>query len=50
LRGEDFCLVFVARLYGVDVGKCPYKPEWMKPSRAEEIKVAVMSAIGIASP
>ena len=42
-------LAFVARLYGVDVGKCPYKPEWMETSRAEEIKAAVMSAIGGAS-
>jgi hypothetical protein len=38
-------LAFVASLYGEDVGKCPYKPKWMKPSRAEEIKAAVMSAL-----
>ena len=42
-------LAFTAKLYGVDVGKCPYKPKWMKPSRAEEIKAAVMSAINAAN-
>ena len=38
-------LVFTAKLFGVDVRKCPYKPGWMDSSRAEEIKKAVMDAI-----
>ena len=38
-------LAFTAKLFGVDVGKCPYKPDWMEPSRAEEIKKAVMIAV-----
>ena len=37
-------LTFTATLYGVDVGKCPYRPKWMSPSRAEEMKSAVLSA------
>ena len=37
-------LTFTASLYGVDVGKCPYRPKWMSPSRAEEMKSAVLSA------
>ena len=43
-------LAFAACLYGEDVGKCPYKPEWMKSSRAEEIKAAVMSALAERKP
>ena len=38
-------LAFTAKLFGVDVGECPYKPDWMELSRAEEIKKAVMDAI-----
>jgi hypothetical protein len=37
-------LTFTASLYGVDVGKCPYRPKWMSPSRAEEMRSAVLSA------
>ena len=39
-------LAFTAKLFGVDVRKCPYKPDWMEASRAEEIKKAVMDANG----
>ncbi len=38
-------LAFVAKLYGVDVRKCEYRPEWMNAGRAAEIKSAVMNAI-----
>ena len=38
-------LAFTARLFGVDVRRCPYRPSWMEASRAEEIKAAVMNAI-----
>jgi hypothetical protein len=38
-------LAFTAKLFGVDVRKCTYKPGWMDASRAEEIKKAVMDAI-----
>ena len=38
-------LAFTAKLFGVDVRKCPYKPDWMESSRADEIKKAVMTAI-----
>ena len=38
-------LAFTARLFGVDVRRCPYRPSWMEASRAEEIKAAVMDAI-----
>ena len=38
-------LAFTARLFGVDVRKCPYRPVWMSESRAAEIKSAVMDAV-----
>ena len=38
-------LAFTAKLFGVDVRSCRYIPEWMEPSRAEEIKSAVMKAV-----
>ena len=38
-------LAFTARLFGVDVRRCPYRPSWMEASRAEEIKAAVMDAM-----
>ena len=38
-------LAFTAKLFGVDVRKFPYRPDWMEPSRAEEIKKAVMIAV-----
>ena len=40
-------LAFTAKLFGVDVRKCRYKPTWMEAVRAEEMKAAVMDAIGI---
>ena len=38
-------LAFTAKLFGVDVRKCAYRPSWMDAARAEEIKSAVMDAI-----
>ena len=38
-------LVFTARLFGVDVRKCQYKPGWMDSARAEQIKAAAMDAL-----
>ena len=38
-------LAFTAKLFGVDVRKCSYKPGWMDAARAEEIKSAVMDTI-----
>ena len=38
-------LAFTAKLFGVDVRKCPYRPDWMAEERAEAIKAAVMSAV-----
>ena len=38
-------LAFTAKLFGVDVRKCPYRPDWMPEERAEAIKAAVMSAV-----
>ena len=38
-------LAFTAKLFGVDVRKCAYRPDWMEASRAEEIKAAVMDAV-----
>ena len=39
-------LAFAAKLFGVDVRNCAYKPEWMDSSRADEIRRAVMDAVG----
>jgi hypothetical protein len=33
-------LAFAAKLFGVDVRKCEYRPSWMDAARAEEIKAA----------
>ncbi len=38
-------LAFTAKLFGVDVRRCPYRPSWMKAARADEIKVVVMDAV-----
>ena len=38
-------LVWTAKLFGVDVTKCPYRPEWLDAARAEELKVAAMEAV-----
>ena len=38
-------LAWTAKLFGEDVGKCEYKPEWMDAKRAAEIKSAVMDAV-----
>ena len=42
-------LAFTAKLFGVDVRKCPYRPDWMPEDRAEAIKAAVMSAVSAQS-
>ena len=33
------------KLFGADVRKCQYHPSWMKATRADEIKAAVMDAV-----
>ena len=38
-------LAFTAKLFGVDVRNCAYKPDWMDAARADVIKAAVMDAI-----
>lgn len=38
-------LAFTAKLFGVDVRKCPYRPSWMVADRAEAIKASVMDAV-----
>ena len=38
-------LLAIARLFGVDVRKCQYRPSWMDESRAGEMKAAVMDAM-----
>ena len=38
-------LAFVAKLLDVDVGKCPYVPEWMETARANEFMACVMNVI-----
>ena len=42
-------LVFTAKLFCVDVRKCPYRPDWLAEERAEAIKAAVMSAVSAQS-
>ena len=39
-------LAFTAKLFGVDVRRCAYRPSWMEAARADEIKAAVMDAVG----
>ena len=39
-------LAFAAKLFGVDVRKCAYRPDWMDSSRADEIRRTVMDAVG----
>ena len=38
-------LVFAAKLFDLDVRKCPYRPNWMDKSRAREMKEAAMAAV-----
>jgi len=38
-------LAFAAKLFGIDIRSCAYKPDWMSASRAEEIRDSVMTAI-----
>ena len=38
-------LAFTAKLFGADVRKCPYRPDWMEASRAAEMQAAVMDAV-----
>ncbi len=38
-------LAFTAKLFGVDVRTCPYRPSWMDAARADAIKASVMDAV-----
>ena len=38
-------LAFTAKLFGVDIRTCPYRPSWMEAARADAIKVAVADAV-----
>lgn len=38
-------LAFTAKLFGLDVRKCPYSPDWMEATRAAEMQSAVMDAV-----
>ena len=38
-------LTFAAKLFRVDIRNCPYNPDWMERSRADEIKDAVMLSL-----
>ena len=38
-------LAWAASLYGVDVTKCPYKPDFLDAARAEKMKACAMKAV-----
>ena len=38
-------LVWTASLFGVDVTKCPYKPDFLDAARAEKMKACAMKAV-----
>ena len=38
-------LVWTAKLFGVDVRKCAYRPSWLDAARANELKAAAMDAV-----
>ena len=38
-------LVWTAKLFGVDVRKCDYRPSWLDAARADELKAAAMGAV-----
>ena len=38
-------LVWTAKLFGVDVTKCAYRPEWMDAARADELKAVAQKAV-----
>ena len=38
-------LVWTAKLFGVDVRKCDYRPSWLDAARADELKAAAMDAV-----
>ena len=38
-------LVWTASLFGVDVAKCPYKPDFLDAARAEKMKACAMKAV-----
>ena len=38
-------LVWTAKLFGVDVRKCAYRPSWLDAARADELKAAAMDAV-----
>jgi len=39
-------LVWTAKLFGVDVRKCPYAPDYLTPEKAELMKCVAMEAVG----
>jgi len=43
-------LVWTAKLFGVDVRKCAYRPSWLDAARADELKAAAMDAVSGACP
>ena len=38
-------LVWTAKLFGVDVTKCSYRPDWLDEKRAGELKTAAMNSL-----
>ena len=38
-------LVWTAKLFGVDVRSCAYRPSWLDTARADELKAAAMDAV-----
>ena len=38
-------LVWTASLYGVDVAKCPYRPDFLESARAEKMKSCAMKSV-----
>ena len=38
-------LVWTAKLFGVDVRSCAYRPSWLDAARADELKAAAMDAV-----
>ena len=42
-------LVWTASLYGVDVAKCPYRPDFLDAARAVKMRSCAMKSVGLAS-
>lgn len=46
-RGEYLqALVWTAKLFGANVRRCPYVPDWLKPDEAAALQDAAMRAVG----